>query len=545
MKMKQPGFLKLTYFLVTGAAILAIIWLMAATITGYFRIFYKSFAPNTDGLITWTMLAMICLMILWQLAGFFAKRFTGWLVAFIGLMSIPKIVLILVFKLHPISDMYSYNVLAASRANGDSWHWMYHVGVLDLDSIFPHVLHIANLYNYLFKIFANSPKVIQFFNVVVSALTAILVMNIVSYFFNRHVGMFAAMVFFFTPTWYLFTTLIGAEPTWVFLLFLSLWLLKRLVNYRSFSDWHFWVTVGLIAVVLDAAQSIRPLSMAFGIGYSLFVWFRFKEAPSTKTNEMTGERERRAAFWVPRIGILVVAMAFFGLNQLQPRIDRLYFGVPIAKATVGEAYTLAVGTNPKTGGIYSDQIAANLEKYNHNQKLSMAERFDGFNQVLTTQLADNVHYLTKRKAWGKFLYQKTEILMRPEYGQVSFYENTRKKFSQMDVMPRSVITSSTNISTGWEVAMMVLVLLSLLTQLIPKEDSLSAAREQNGILINEIILIGMTLIFLAVEVQSRYQIAFYLPWVALSSIGMRYMMPSLSYQPEKEVSAAGDSEKYD
>lgn len=33
-------------------------------------------------------------------------------------------------------------------------------------------------------------------------------------------------------------------------------------------------------------------------------------------------------------------------------------------------------------------------------------------------------------------------------------------------------------------------------------------------------LVGFTLIFMAVEVHSRYQISFYIPWVLLAGVGM-------------------------
>lgn len=514
---KQSKLIKAAYFSITILAVICVVWLMAGTVTGYFRASYKTFTPSVNGLTVSVIVSMIAAVLLWYIGKWFAGRFTGWFVAFISIMAIPKLILVFAFKLNPISDMYSYNALGGSAANQDSWAWMYHVGVLDLDSIFPHVLHIANLYNVLFRISINSPKVVQVFNIACSVLTTFLILAIVTYFFNRTIGMFAALTFFFLPTWYLYTTLIGAEPAWLLALFLSMYFLIKLLAYRSLKDWHPWVTIGLIIVLLFFAQSIRPLSMVFVIGYVCFVWFRLSEQTT---------KENRADFWVPRIGILAVMLGFFALNQLQPRIDRFYFGVPIADAKIGEQYTLATGTNPKTGGVYNYNMILKLEKYNHNQKLTNEQRFAGFEKVLSKQLKANVAGIKAHGTWKHFFYDKNETLMKPDYGPVLFYSNTRKKTDQFQVMPRHMINGLTNLVTGNQVVMLLLVIIGLLAQFVAYRIDSKVNRERNGVLLSDTIMIGLTIIFLLVEVQSRYQIAFYVPRTILSGLGMGHLMPT-------------------
>ncbi|APR07360.1 hypothetical protein [Lentilactobacillus parabuchneri] len=67
-----------------------------------------------------------------------------------------------------------------------------------------------------------------------------------------------------------------------------------------------------------------------------------------------------------------------------------------------------------------------------------------------------------------------------------------------------------------------------------------ALNEENEIvatvdrLLRVTILIGMALIFLVVEVQSRYQVAFYLPWLILSVLGMDEVTPQISLNHGKE-----------
>ncbi|MGF2384978.1 hypothetical protein [Lentilactobacillus otakiensis] len=520
MIVKQPKLIKITYFCVTVLAIIATGWLLAGTVTGYYKFPYDTFHANTNQLIGAIFGSLIFLMLLWYSAKWFATRFTGWLLLFLSVMSIPKIIMIYSFRLNLISDMWSYNVLGGSRANGDSWQWLYHVRALDLDSIFPHVIHIGNFYHYLYKVVVNSPKVVQWFNIGISVLSAILILNIVSYFFNRQTGMFAALTFFFLPTWYIYTTLLGAEPVWLFALLMSMSLLNRLVTYRSLKDRHFWLDAGWIVVALYFAQNIRPLSMVIVIAYGLFVWFKFKEPLK--------RHEHPKAVWVPRIGILAVVLVFFGLTQIEPKVDQFVYGVPIAKSSIGQEYTLATGTTIKTGGMWSSKLVKKLEKYNHDQTLTPAQKFAGFDQVLKKQLKANTEALTRNGKWKDFLFRKNEILMQPDYGPVLFWNNTRKPNYMWEDLTPFEIGTLTNLVTGFQIAFLILTMIGMLPQLVPRIDDLSGIHEKNGILVNEIVMIGMTLIFMAVEVQSRYQVAFYIPWMMISSLGMSYVVPNFS-----------------
>ena len=101
--------------------------------------------------------------------------------------------------------------------------------------------------------------------------------------------------------------------------------------------------------------------------------------------------------------------------------------------------------------------------------------------------------------------------MKPDYGPVLFYSNTRKKTDQFQVMPRHMINGLTNLVTGNQVVMLLLVIIGLLAQFVAYRIDSKVNRERNGVLLSDTIMIGLTIIFLLVEVQSRYQIAFYVP----------------------------------
>lgn len=528
MKAKKILINKLVFYVVTFLAVIASLFMIATTLTGYSKYRYITFHPNYLLFFYLITVSCILMVMLWYLGEWFAKRFTGWFVAFVGIMSIPKLILIAMFKLNPQSDMYSYSVLAGSRANGDLWSWMYHVGVLDLDNIFPHVLHIADFYNILFRISVNSNTVVQYFNVMISALTTFLVLGLAARFFGRRAGMFAALVFFLQPSWYLYTTLIGIEPVWLFCQLAGISLILRLFKYGNFKDWRLWGDIFLIIVVLFFAENIQPLSVVLFIAFFCFIWFRFHEGRREHLAiGVTGTisyKPRFVELWLPKIAIVLIIGACFTLRQIQPQIDRFYFGVPIASNNVGEAYTLAVGTNPKTHGVYSDALINRIELFNHINGKSEGQKFIYFNSVFKKQIKDNLNYHHVHRDWNKFVYSKYESLMKPAYAFTEFSENTRSNDKQKQLIPRQIVDTATNLMTAPVVALLLLVVIGLLSQLFSKKENSKTAKDRNGILLTETIMLGFFILFFGVEVQGRYQISFYIPWIFIGSLGMRTLM---------------------
>ncbi|WP_054732228.1 hypothetical protein [Lentilactobacillus parafarraginis] len=110
--------------------------------------------------------------------------------------------------------------------------------------------------------------------------------------------------------------------------------------------------------------------------------------------------------------------------------------------------------------------------------------------------------------------------MDPNYGIVLLDMNTNQPISSRSLIAKSLVPSVTTISTAVQLNILFLVLIGLSIQLIPEKASQLQQRRQNGILLCASMLVGFTLIFMAVEVQARYQISFYIPWVLLAGVGM-------------------------
>ncbi len=104
MKAKKILINKLVFYVVTFLAVIASLFMIATTLTGYSKYRYITFHPNYLLFFYLITVSCILMVMLWYLGEWFAKRFTGWFVAFVGIMSIPKLILIAMFKLNPQSE---------------------------------------------------------------------------------------------------------------------------------------------------------------------------------------------------------------------------------------------------------------------------------------------------------------------------------------------------------------------------------------------------------------------------------------------------------
>lgn len=128
-----------------------------------------------------------------------------------------------------------------------------------------------------------------------------------------------------------------------------------------------------------------------------------------------------------------------------------------------------MGTNPKTHGVYSDALINRIELFNHINGKSEGQKFIYFNSVFKKQIKDNLNYHHVHRDWDKFVYSKYESLMKPAYAFTEFSENTRSNDKQKQLIPRQIVDTATNLMTAPVVALLLLVVIGLLSQLFPKK----------------------------------------------------------------------------
>ncbi|TDG86553.1 hypothetical protein [Lentilactobacillus hilgardii] len=139
-----------------------LLFYLIMTISGYFADQQQLIYPEKPILIIGIIISIGLFALIWGASYWLSKQYVGWLVAALTLLTLPKIVLVFLFKIKPVSDMYSYNALGGSSASGDSWHWMYTHNGLDLNPLFPHVVHISSVFGWIDRLFINAPLTIQF-----------------------------------------------------------------------------------------------------------------------------------------------------------------------------------------------------------------------------------------------------------------------------------------------------------------------------------------------------------------------------------------------
>lgn len=108
--------------------------------------------------------------------------------------------------------------------------------------------------------------------------------------------------------------------------------------------------------LLICGQRIAPLTLIIVIAVVILGMFKVPIIPEFTGGLTPSQTHTRQYFWKPRLAILLIFGLFFGLNQVSTTIDRSIYQVPIANSSIGLKYTLAVGTDPKTHGMYSPQL---------------------------------------------------------------------------------------------------------------------------------------------------------------------------------------------
>lgn len=496
-----------------------LLFYLIMTISGYFADQQQLIYPEKPILIIGIIISIGLFALIWGASYWLSKQYVGWLVAALTLLTLPKIVLVFLFKIKPVSDMYSYNALGGSSASGDSWHWMYTHNGLDLNPLFPHVVHISSVFGWIDRLFINAPLTIQFFNILLTLVTAILIYYLGRQIGNHFIGVLASLIFYLIPPYYIYSILLGAEPLWLFLLVTAMLCFNRWrLGHWSLSNVYYWEWLMLTAIFLILAQLIRPIVTIWALAFFAFmlVVLHDNHVPATHLNTRTAHQ---------LLNSLLILIVFAIFMNLSPKIDRQIYHIPFTTNT--SIYSLTVGSNPKAKGMYDPILISKLEKINHQSKHN--QRYQQMINLLKTQFHKNLDYLKETNGWLGFLITKNQIVSQSFYGIQLFIMNTKQPNSQIHLgkINPKLMRWATGITTGFQLILIVLSLLSL-TCYWPNSKNW---RIGNGALLLAIILDGVLLASSIVEVQSRYQIAWYLPMIILGALGMGKYDPKA---PDKE-----------
>ncbi|MBC1230862.1 ArnT family glycosyltransferase [Listeria booriae] len=309
---------------------------------------------SSDAFTIWTMLAvglgMIVLIVIltWLFTKLYQWKKGYFYLALSLLILVPRIIWIAWLPTDAVSDYYYYNVIASYVADQNSWSVLFDKGILFYAPYFTHILNFSNVLSVVYKLFGNSYFVGQLFNIFLTGLTGVLLYITLAKRFSRNVATSAALIFAIWPAYFLYSTLLGTEPLFLFLFVLSIYLYLK-IEENGFSP--LWAL--LLALTLICMNMIRPLAAVVLIAFVI--------------TALIVQKDRRKT--LKAYSIVIILFVLFSLGQ--STINRLVYHIPTSNSSLG--YSLFVGANEKSGGQWAKEDANQFWKLYNDTSLTNSE----------------------------------------------------------------------------------------------------------------------------------------------------------------------------
>lgn len=438
--------------------------------------------------------------------------------AVLMVLSIGKLIIMVNFPIQPTSDFYTYHSLAQSVVSGNTWQKMLTDGTLGDNILWPHVLNIAWFFSVFYSFFTNSIIVGQLVSITLSGVSAFLIYVILRKFLDQRVAIFAALLFYALPAFWLYSILNAPESFFlVFLLGSVLCYYDALYTVNDTNTKNFFY-LALSLLLLFLANMIRPVVLVWII---VIVLVSLLGLPSQR---ISGKRLlARAA---------VFAVLFSGLSAAAIPIYRMFYGIDLAPGAVLQNYSIATGTSVTTGGQYNATIRRTVDKILDQPHQSRNTRYQRIIRQMGAITSNNLHTI-KRTGVTAFVWQKVKNYMDENYGADWLLYNTQgstaKRFT-------ATVLPFVSVYAVVYFAMILLLTASAITaQLVMmwRRPGLSN-RAINLLFYGTLAVDGFFLSALLLEVQGRYHIVLYLPIIVLLALGGQLISQQL-HQNEKEV----------
>ncbi|MBT9671635.1 hypothetical protein GPK34_06285 [Secundilactobacillus kimchicus] len=443
-----------------------------------------------------------------------SRRFTGWYLLTLVLASLPKLGLIFLLPIKPQSDMWSYNFEAQMLLARFSWQDLFDKQWLDFSVISPHVFHISSTFHWIYWLTFSHYQVIQLVNIVLVAICSWLIFVLLRRIVSRTAGLIGGLIFFFIPSNYVYSCLMGAEYFQ-----LTAFLLALLGLYRLITSDHgrFWrAALGLIVCLL-LVNFYRPNGVVILMAIGLWLVFRIG-------GNQAGWRKRL-------LMVALIAGPVLLVDQQSTNLDKLVYGIPIADRSVETAYTLATGWNRNSSGMYNYDLVNRIEEINRSDR-PVAQKFTTMQDYLTDNFHKNFSTTLHRGELLTFLHTKLKILVNGNFGFNFFFVENQAQLNRYHVNRDQWRSPVTAFTTAFQLVLFTVLLGTSLVGLLMAWSRYRDNRVQNGFLLMNLLLDGLVLSSLLVEVQPRYQIIWYVPMALLAGAGIAYACAAWSlYRP--------------
>lgn len=424
------------------------------------------------------------------------KRSTQWmLLSGILLMGfIVRIVWMFCYPIEQGSDYELYHEIASILAGKQN-------GSLPVDyiALFPHVIGYPSVLAIIYRIFGNSVSVGLVFNIVLNMLTCWLVYKIVYCLRGMKEALFALVFVTFWPSQIQYSTILGSEALFTFLLMSCVWYFYKFVSNGKAYTYIYCVGEGILLAV---TAFVRPMALLLVIAMGMYMLLVREQSVKVFTNLKK---------------FFVILLCYMMAGKLLTAGIENTIGLKTASSGVSYGYNLMVGLNEQSQGSYSsDDMNYLFERYHYNQDIGEEAASGAHNECLQIALKrlENMCMSNPPRILSFFVKKIAELWGNDNYG-ISWNE----KFSEKNRFDDNIIII-TNIY--------YLVVLILVITAIPIYLNEKFSKEWLIIL----LLLATIAMHILVESQNRYHYFALNIFAILAGEGIVYLKNILNRQKD-------------
>lgn len=466
------------------------IFLKVPILLGFFLFFIK-FYDNLkriragENLLSWPSSLLYSLFIIFllvlgiALAKFYKLKKSYFYLALVVLVIVPRMIWVVAFPTSPTSDFYLYHLIANYRADNNSWAILYDKDILNYAPFFTHILSFSTVLSWFYQIFGKSIFSGQLFNILATLVGSIYFFKANILVFNRYVASIATIFFLFSPSYFMYSTLIVTEPLFMSLIAISIYLWVLLFKSKN-PNWMLSLGIG---VAMIGANLIRPS------GFLISVVFAVSMLVCSKNKLLSLKK------------ILPGMIIFLSFTIATPIINKIVYPFPTAATSAG--YGVYVGANEKSGGEWSE------EDKDYFWELYDKEPID---EVSSIMMRDGIQRWVKIIKEGKllpYLNIKFKKFSDDSYGYNWTIYNNPKNF------PLDARSKFHGFSYFVDSFLLIMSFMACLIALF--------LHKTKKIYLYIILELGYTMGSLLIEVQGRYHVPLLLVYTTLTGVSCFYI----------------------
>lgn len=272
--------------------------------------------------------------------------------------TVVRILVIEHFPMKPESDYKTYYEIAQMLTNGTIQKDG--KGYCDYIAMFPHVMGYSYILKTLFKVVGTSVLAGQYLNVFFSVMTVFFTYRIARKLGGRTAGIIGLVLSAFWPSQVLYITMLSAEYSFTFFLFLSIWVFLSVVKDYDKTTKNAGkgiVMHMLLGVLIGLAAAIRPMALILLIAIVLTILPQKMKLEAVHKNIIPLTLRILEKGWIRCI--LIIVPYFILSNVITTNIE-LTVNKTLPSASTSFGYNLLVGLNTQSIGGWNNEDASLL-----------------------------------------------------------------------------------------------------------------------------------------------------------------------------------------